>query len=72
MEAVIGRADKGRITLSAPVSWPDGQPVLVVPLTHGSAIHNGLVPPPELLAEDASEFRRRPETLTHVNREELA
>ena len=68
---VTGRLEKGKVRLSQPVEWSDGQPVVVIPLPQSVTTSSALVPPLELLDEDAVEFARRPETLAAVNRSEL-
>ena len=64
---VTGCLEKGRVRLLQPVSWTDGQQVVVIPLP----VEARQSPPAELLEEDAIEFTRRPETLAPINRGEL-
>ncbi len=74
MSAMIGRIEHGQVRLAQPVEGSEGQAVLVIPLPVSEpAAERPLLPPPEdLLEEDAVEFRRRPETLSALNRGELA
>lgn len=71
MNAILGKVDNGRVTLSEITDWSEGQLVLVMPLSHKLVFDNVSSPPIELLEEDAAEFRRRPETLMAVNRRDL-
>jgi hypothetical protein len=66
---VSGRVERGKVKLSRPVAWSEGQEVVVIPLP--PSITEGVAPPLELLEEDAREFARRPETLAAINRSEL-
>jgi hypothetical protein len=66
---VSGRLERGKVKLSRPVAWSEGQEVVVIPLP--PSISESVAPPLELLEEDAREFARRPETLAVINRNEL-
>jgi hypothetical protein len=74
MSAMIGRIEQGQVRLAKPVAGSEGQAVLVIPLpVSDPGAESPLSAPPEhLLDEDANEFRRRPETLSALNRGELA
>ncbi len=71
---MIGRIEQGQVRLAQPVMGSEGQAVLVIPLPvpDPATEHPQLAPPEHLLEEDAKEFRRRPETLSALNRGELA
>ncbi len=74
VSALIGHIEKGQVRLERPLAGSEGQIVLVIPLpaSEFAGADRPLAPPPDLLEEDAAEFRRRSETLSELNRGELA
>jgi hypothetical protein len=70
MTGAIGRVKNGAIQLSEQVAWADGQSVLVIALPDRPT--TGEVPPDDLLAEDAKEFAPRHNSISEINRDQLA
>jgi hypothetical protein len=68
---VEGHVEKGKIRLAEPVTWGDGQRVVVIPLPESFTAKESGAPPVELLEADAKEFARRPETIVPIFRNEL-
>jgi hypothetical protein len=68
---VAGRLERGKVKLSQPVAWSEGQVVVVIPLPPSLTAENAGVPTLEELEEDAKEFVPRPGTLGAINRSEL-
>lgn len=69
MIARIGHVEGAVVRLDEGATWTTGQTVLVIPIDARPG--GGVMPPDDLLAEDASEFAPRRDALRAANEPEF-